>query len=289
MYPSFFLYFVVFFVFLKDFRIEYVTIILNYMCIVEEKMIQIYICEDEKIQLEFWKRIMENYIESANVMAKIVLTCQDPQEILDNIKPCDNAEYLFFIDIQMPKYDMNGIELAKKLREKSNEYYLVFITAKDHLAYKVFEYQLDVLDYIVKKPEYYLENANIIPIIERLDSIFFKINQNKKIKRKIQLGSGSRQYEIALEDIIYVQAIKGTHLVEVNIACKKIQLRQTLKEIFEKVNSEDFLFVNKSCIVQKKMILEIDKRNRRLNLSGGYQVEVPVREMKRICKEVERK
>lgn len=61
-----------------------------------------------------------------------------------------------------------------------------------------------------------------------------------------------------------------------------------MKEIFEKINSEKFIFVNKSCIVQRNMILEIDKKNRRLNLYGGYQVEVSVREMKKIGKEAER-
>ena len=36
-------------------------------------MIQIYICEDEKIQLEFWKRTIEDYIKSAKIMAETVL------------------------------------------------------------------------------------------------------------------------------------------------------------------------------------------------------------------------
>ena len=115
-------------------------------------MIQVYICEDEKIQLEFWKRIIENYIKSTNVMGKIVSARQNPQKILEDIEQekCVNVQKLFFIDIQMPGYDMDGLDLAKKLRKKSNDYYLVFITAKDNLAYKVFEYQLDVLDFIVK-------------------------------------------------------------------------------------------------------------------------------------------
>ena len=116
-------------------------------------MIQIYICEDEKIQLEFWKRIIEDYIKSAKIMAEIVSARQNPQDILNDIEQCDNSQRLFFIDIQMPEYDMNGLELARKLREKNSDDYLVFITAKDDLAYKVFEYQLDVLDYIVKKLE----------------------------------------------------------------------------------------------------------------------------------------
>ena len=97
-------------------------------------MIQIYICEDEKIQLEFWKRIIEDYIKSAKIMAEIVSARQNPQDILNDIEQCDNSQRLFFIDIQMPEYDMNGLELARKLREKNSDDYLVFITSKDDLA-----------------------------------------------------------------------------------------------------------------------------------------------------------
>lgn len=254
-------------------------------------MIKVYICEDQKIQLEFWKRTIEEYIYLNNIKGKVVSVHQDPLEILKDTEEYNgNDQYLFFIDIQMPKYDIDGFELAKKLREKSMDYYLVFITAKEKLAYKVFEYQLDILDYIIKKPEYYQENTNMFPIKERLSRIFYKINQKQKEKDKeeqrIQIGSGGRKYEIAMKDIIYVQAIKGTHLIEINVACKKIQVRQTLKEIFDKLDSEEFLFVNKSCIIQKNMIVEFDKKNRKLNLNGGYQLEVSVREMKKICKEM---
>lgn len=255
-------------------------------------MIQIYLCEDEKIQLEFWKRELERYIKSANIRGKIVSAHQNPKEILEDVEQesYENVQRLFFIDIQMRGYDMDGFGLAKKLRKKSSDYYLVFITAKDDLAYKVFEYQLDVLDFIVKKPQYYLDDIDSIHIIERLNRVFYKIKQDQdtKVKQKIQIGSGSRKFEIIEEDIIYIQAIKETHLIEFNIACKKIQVRKTLKEIYEKVDSKKFIFVNKSCIVQKSMILEIDKKNRRLNLYGGYQVDVSVREMKKICKETER-
>ena len=68
-------------------------------------MIQIYICEDEKIQLEFWKRTIEEYIKSANIMAEIVSARQNPQDILDDTERFEGSQSLFFIDIHMPEYD----------------------------------------------------------------------------------------------------------------------------------------------------------------------------------------
>lgn len=251
-------------------------------------MIQVYLCEDEKIQLEFWEKTISEYMRSANIIGEIVSARQNPWETLKDLERNENTQALFFIDIQMPKYDMDGLNLAKEIRKKSDDHHLVFITAKDDLAYKVFEYQLDILDFIVKKTEYYRENADMHSVMERLNRIFYKISQHQGeiLKQKLLVTSGSRRYEIALEDIIYIQAIKGTHLIEINSACKKIQVRQTLKEIFEKINSKNFVFVNKSCFVQKDKILEIDKKNRTMKLKGGYNVEVSVREIKKIYKEV---
>ena len=48
-------------------------------------------------------------------MAEIVSARQNPQDILNDIEQCDNSQRLFFIDIQMPEYEMNGLELARKL------------------------------------------------------------------------------------------------------------------------------------------------------------------------------
>lgn len=83
-------------------------------------MIQIYLCEDEKIQLEFWKRELERYIKSANIRGKIVSAHQNPKEILEDVEQesYENVQRLFFIDIQMLGYDMDGFGLAKKLRKK---------------------------------------------------------------------------------------------------------------------------------------------------------------------------
>ena len=88
-------------------------------------MIKVYICEDQKIQLEFWKRTIEEYIYLNNIKGKVVSVHQDPLEILKDTEEYNgNDQYLFFIDIQMPKYDIDGFELAKKLREKSMDSFL---------------------------------------------------------------------------------------------------------------------------------------------------------------------
>lgn len=51
-----------------------------------------------------------------------------------------------------------------------------------------------------------------------------------------------------------------------------------MKEIL----GEEFVYVNKSCIVAKSKIQEIDRKNRYVKLEGEYQLEVSHRELKNI-------
>ena len=87
----------------------------------------------------------------------------------------------------------------------------------------------------------------------------------------IQLESGSRMIEIPIEDIVMVQAIKSTHMIDIYTTSQKI--KETLKKMFE-ILGGDFIYVNKSCIVQNKKIREIDKKNHYALMPGGLKVEV---------------
>ena len=98
----------------------------------------------------------------------------------------------------------------------------------------------------------------------------------------IQLESGSRMIEIPIEDIVMVQAIKSTHMIDIYTTSQKI--KETLKKMFE-ILGGDFIYVNKSCIVQNKKIREIDKNNHYALMPGGLKVEVSYREMRNLLRE----
>ena len=98
----------------------------------------------------------------------------------------------------------------------------------------------------------------------------------------IQLESGSRMIEIPIEDIVMVQAIQSTHMIDIYTTSQKI--KETLKKMFE-ILGGDFIYVNKSCIVQNKKIREIDKKNHYALMPGGLKVEVSYREMRNLLRE----
>ena len=247
-------------------------------------MLYIYICEDEEVQLNYIRDMIMEYIAERGVDARIAAARQDPEEIMEEL----HAHYqpaVFFIDVQLDRCNMDGFDLARRLKWLNSEYAVVFLTSNDHLAYKVFEYNLNVLDYVIKKPEYFQQKGINECLRKRLDRIFEKLNSlcDKKNKTSIAFTCGGKVTDVITEDIIYVQSVAGKHQAEVYLDNRMITVRQSMKYIYEQL-SEDFIYANKSCIVNKSKMRELDKKERFLHLEGGFRVEVSYRELNGIAK-----
>ena len=179
-------------------------------------MIKIYLCEDELSQLNYFKKVIAAFITEKHIDAEIVSARKNPLFTLNDIQKNGESPALFFLDVELKDYELDGFKLAKKLKEKALESYIVFLTSQEDLDFKAFEYKLEPLDYIIKKPEYFLSNRLSNEISERITKIFEKVEMfRKKRQDYITLSSGGRILEIKREDILFIQAIKGSHQIEI--------------------------------------------------------------------------
>ena len=224
-------------------------------------MLHIFICEDEEIQLNYIKDMISEYVTCRKIDAQIAAAERAPESILKKLHE-ESPPALFFIDVQLDGCEMDGFELACRLKSLNREHGIVFLTSNAPLAYKAFEYRLEVLDYIVKEPEYFLRETISDRLSERLDVVFEKVDSrwDRKNKKTILLFCGSKVTEVILHD----------HMITV---------REPLKSLYRQLG-KDFIYVNKSCIVNRYKMKELDKKERFMHLSGGFRVEVSYRELK---------
>lgn len=246
-------------------------------------MIDIYLCEDELSQLNYFKNVIGDFLEENCIQAEIVSARSNPLHTLSDFIKNGEHTALFFLDVELRGYELDGFGLARKIKKQNKECYLVFLTSQDDLAYRAFEYKLEPLDYIIKKPEYFLSDRMSKEVKGRMENIFEKIELLRVKKRNtVSITAGSRVVEVNRDDILFIQAVKGSHQVEIYLPYKKLTLRQTLKNISGSLD-ESFIYISKSCIVQKSRIQEIDRKERIVYVEGGYELEVSCREIKKLC------
>ena len=102
---------------------------------------------------------------------------------------------VIFLDIEMPA--MDGISLAKRIREKDAEVILVFVT---HLGQMAVEgYSVEALDFVVKPIQY--------PLFENtMRRVAGKLEKKSGDTYKIQIKNGVRAVNV--KDILYVEVFQ---------------------------------------------------------------------------------
>ncbi len=163
-----------------------------------------------------------------------------------------NFQYdLLFIDIDLNN-SINGLDFAKKIREKDENVLIIFVTNISKFA--TFGYEVDALNYIVKPIRYQALVAcmqKVIKIIKNRPTKSLIINTTKGIKK------------ISIDQIMYIE-VEG-HDIKVHLASEIIQFVGSLKNVEKNIDSPNFVRCNYCYLVNLKYIHGIDKNDVLIN------------------------
>ena len=173
--------------------------------------------------------------------AKIVGKAENGNDAI-TITKAKNPD-LAFLDIDLP--DMNGIELAEKLREIKNDIIIVFITG--HEGYYKDAFKVYAADYITKPIDK-----------ERVKSTFKRIFQaasplDRSYLFFVKDKDDNEEVLVNTNEILYIEKAKTEHYVIIHCINKEYKIRQTLREL-EELLGADFYRSHKSYIINIKYI-----------------------------------
>ena len=164
-------------------------------------MFRIAICEDEKVILDFETSLVNDWATAAGCPIEIDTYISSEQFLFESE---DKVPYdLLIFDIQMK--NMNGMELAKKLRSRGCDSVIIFVTGVPD--YAIEGYEVGAVRYILKPVKEDL-------LFKLLDDIFAECQKN--CEDFFMLGQGADLEKINCEKIIYIEArghyvfLKGT-------------------------------------------------------------------------------
>ncbi len=198
------------------------------------------VCDDEATEIEYLTSLVSDWANKAGNTA-VIDSFPNAESFLFQYEEYKNYDILL-LDIEMGK--MNGIDLARKIREQNKDIQIVFITGFE--KYISVGYDVAALHYLMKpvKPEKLSEVLN-----RAADNIV-------KSSPVLFVDSGGENIRLRLSDIFFVEA--AGHSVIINTSDSEITINQPLASFFDSLGDR-FVYAHRSYVVNLEHIKRISK------------------------------
>lgn len=167
---------------------------------------------------------------------------------------------IYLLDMELP--GTNGLEVARKIKQMRFNPIIIYVT--NFVEYAVEAFEVNAFRYIPKK-------LLTEKLPEAYEVLLDDIKKRKVKYLEIQNGEGK---EIVPEDDIYC-LLKDKKYVNVIHDRGESRIRTTLTEVYKKLSSEDFIRIDKSCVVNLKHVMELKNRQVRLRNDEYLDVSQP--------------
>lgn len=225
-------------------------------------MIKLAICDDETFFVEKAKKITLEFIRTHAEAAQIeVSEFINPHTLYDDITDGDVYDILL-LDIEMP--ELNGITLARKIRELLPKAVIIFLTSHTEFTYAQAGYTVQALRYVVKMDmEKTLPDALNVAIkaVSPTNEPYLTITHYKDSTR------------ILYSDIIYVERVNRRLEIHVSSTHQGLYTETCgLNELLQKIDDPRFIFIGRSCFINVDYVLSI--ANSEIIMKNGERLPV---------------
>lgn len=206
-----------------------------------ESMINVAICDDEKIQRSIVKEMLIKICEKNNVNI-IIDEFSSGKELLDKYKINTRKYNIILCDILMD--DLNGIDLIRKIRSINSSFQAIIITGS---AEYVFDgYDIGALNYLIKPVS-----------IEKLEKEFIRAvkNINSTMPWMYSVHANGKRVFINISEVLYFEVNNKT--ITANLEKEKIDFNMKIKELEAEVKDKNFIRCHRSYLVNANKIEEI--------------------------------
>ena len=196
---------------------------------------RIAICEDNREHAEILSGMVNHWAKKEDMQVSIGYN-QSAEQFLFCMK--DEPPYdLAFLDIQMSK--INGLQLARMIREEDRLIFLVFTTALKKYAPK--GYEVSAFRYLIK------------PLQE--DEVFQALSaasQMLEVRKKeaIIVTQSDKSRRVFMDDIYYIEV--DNHHIILHLRDETIRFKAKLKELETQFKEPQFCKCHRSYIVNMK-------------------------------------
>lgn len=202
-------------------------------------MYRIAICDDNVEQTGITETVILKFFSTIDKEVQVDVFFK-PKTLLKTMSNSRTGYQIIFLDIEMQ--EMNGIEVARRLRELEKDFLLVFITGYDNYMLESFE----VLPFrYVLKP---IDSEKLEPILQQImielehhmQYLFYKV--------------GKKHCQLRIRDIVVISSELGRK-VRVDLVDKRdAQFYFKLKKLLKLLPNSHFFQINRGIIINMNYI-----------------------------------
>ena len=239
-------------------------------------MLEFILCDDVEKHNSYLKKAIEKVLENKQLNGVISYVSQEPKDVLNYSKRNRCKSNVYILDIDFPG-EMNGVELAEKIRENDVLAYIIFVSG--HQEYSLLCYKVKAFDFLLKPLTF--------KIIDRcIANVFDDYNKIKKISNPIiPVKSGSKIHTVNVKDIIYVE--KYNSIAIFHTLNGVIRTYASLDDIQQQIGDHGFYRCHKSFLVNLSQIEYISISQNYLFMKNKKKVMVSRSQKKELIEIVE--
>ncbi len=199
---------------------------------------RIAICDDEMSSSGQTKQTLEEAYKSLDMIVDVY---REGKKLLE---ACGKIRYdLVILDIEMP--GMDGISVAKALRETEEKMAIVFLTS--HIEYALKGYEVRALRYLTKPAT-----------PEKLSEIVGLMLEQKKEKKQLLLKREDELVMVAVGEILYLEARNQD--IRVVTMDSEYMRRYNLKDYERELSGYDFFRCHRSYLINLAKVKRVAGR-----------------------------
>lgn len=204
-------------------------------------MLRIAICDDDSNMVEAHAKVAEDMIKKSKAVAEIN-TYTDSENLLYDITEDKYFYDLILLDIEMP--GSTGMEVAEKVKPHLPNVKVIFITS--HIEYAIDAFELSIFRYVPKN-----DIAKRLPTAVEDAIKLIQLEEGKVYT----IQTSSRLEKIPYKEIYYIERDGKNASITSDSGVSKV--RKSLQQVYEELASEEFIYIDRGCIVNIIHIMQV--------------------------------
>lgn len=169
-------------------------------------MLKIVICDDDAFTLSMLARLIREQAARMGIPAELYCQASTAAEVMAFLRS-NPGDYIFFLDLALGGSELNGLDLARLIREQSRESKLIFVTSHAEKSMEVLRSGVEPFDFITKQIELGRMASELARCLSRCGKS--EAPTGGQVPRiSLQVGIGE-YISIPTEQISYVETVKN--------------------------------------------------------------------------------